>query len=274
MIQSEKQLVFIDSGIGGIPYLRWVRKKRPDWQYVYVADNEYFPYGGRSPEDLRDRLIDLTDLMIRHYSPDIIILACNTASVTALADLRSRFSIPFVGVVPAIKPAAESYGTGRIGVLATKGTVEGDYLKELIRKFAPHSESVDCIAASDLVDFVENRLIDAGEEDIRRVVTPYLKEAQKRDWSHMVLGCTHYIFLKSWFEKWKSPSLSIIDSTEGVGKRILSILENNNDTFSPNMFNISANALLHITDSSTRNKQYKNLALSENMEFKTLEVGN
>lgn len=275
MISKEKKLVFMDSGIGGIPYLRWVREKRPDWQYVYLADNKYFPYGGRSSEELKDRLIKLTYLMIRHYSPDIIILACNTASVTALADLRARFSIPFVGVVPAVKPAAECYGTGRIGVLATKGTVEGDYLKELIRKFTPHGEAVDCIAASDLVDFVENKLIAAREEDIKRVVIPYLQEAKRREWSHMVLGCTHYIYLKPWFEKWKSPTLSIIDSTEGVGKRILSLLEKEcvDLSLGQNKKNSSTIAILNITDSSGLINQYKDLALSENMELKTLEVG-
>lgn len=275
MFQTEKKLVFMDSGIGGIPYLRWVRERRPDWQYIYVADNKYFPYGGRSTEELINRLIELTDLVIRQYSPDIIILACNTASVTALGALRAHFSIPFVGVVPAVKPAAECYGAGRIGVLATKGTVEGDYLKELICKFAPHTESVDCIAASDLVDFVENKLITAGEEDIKQVIVPYLQEAQRREWSQMVLGCTHYIFLKPWFEKWKSPSLSIIDSTEGVGKRILSLLEKEGAVpFSAeNTSRSPARALLHITDNSARINQYEDLALSENMNFKTLEVG-
>ncbi len=266
-----RNLVFMDSGIGGIPYLRWVREKRPGWQYYYVADNKFFPYGGRSAEELKNRLCDLTELMIREYSPDIIILACNTASVTALSHLRSRFSLPFVGVVPAVKPAAQDEGTGRIGVLATKGTVEGEYLKELIRKFVPDSETVDCIAAPDLVDFVENRLSGAESDEVRRIVLPYLREAEKRKWTHMVLGCTHYIFLKPWLEQWKSDSLSVIDSTEGVGRRILSLLDRKGET-PGNRPEGTDNAIFHITDGSRPFSLYRNLAESEGMNFKILQA--
>ena len=268
---SSKNLVFMDSGIGGLPYLRWVREKRPDWRYYYVADNKFFPYGSRSTEELKKRLSDLTDLMIREYSPDIIILACNTASVSALSHLRSRFSLPFVGVVPAVKPAAQDEGTGRIGVLATKGTVEGAYLKDLIRKFVPDSGAVDCIAAPDLVDFVENRLSKAGSDEICRIILPYLKEAEKREWTHMVLGCTHYIFLKPWLERWKSDTLSVIDSTEGVGRRILSLLEQENETVRCRA-NGTDNAIFHVTDDSRSLSLYRDLAGSERMNFKILQA--
>ena len=268
---ASRNLVFMDSGIGGIPYLRWVRERRPDWQYYYVADNKFFPYGSRSAEELKNRLCELTDLMIRKYSPDIIILACNTASVSALSHLRSRFSLPFVGVVPAVKPAAQDEGTGRIGVLATKGTVEGKYLKELIRKFVPDSEAVDCIAAPDLVDFVENRLSRAESNEIRQIILPYLKEAEKREWTHMVLGCTHYIFLKPWLEQWKSQSLSVIDSTEGVGKRILSLLDQKDEAVG-NTPGGKDNAIFHITDGSRPFSLYRNLAESERMNFEVLQA--
>ena len=226
MPEKIRKLVFMDSGIGGIPYLRWVRERRPGWEYLYIADNLFFPYGGRDSEELTERLLTLTARIEELYQPDIVILACNTASVTALGHLRSSFTMPFVGVVPAVKPAAERYSAGKIGVLATQGTVEGPYLKELIRKFAGDRDVVDPLAAPDLVRFVEKEYPYAEESRIREIVMPYLREAEKREWTYMVLGCTHFLFLKPWFEKWKNPGLTIVDSTEGVGRRILSLLDN------------------------------------------------
>ena len=272
MPASSKNLVFMDSGIGGIPYLRWVRERRPGWRYFYVADNGYFPYGGRDPEDLKQRLVKLTGLMVRRYRPDIIVLACNTASVTALSELRSRFSVPFVGVVPAVKPAAEKHTRGRIGVLATKGTVEGDYLKELIRKFASRSDKVDCLAAPDLVRFVEDELAGADEQRIKGILTPYLREAEARQWTYMVLGCTHFLFLKPWLEKWKSPDLSIVDSTEGVGNRILNILESQGDTGIPSLSSHPVDSLFFLTDKNLPSRNYEKLVVSENMTLNALEA--
>ncbi len=230
MPESMRKLVFMDSGIGGIPYLRWVRERRPGWEYIYIADNLFFPYGGRNTEELTARLTELTGQVNELYQPDIVVLACNTASVTALSHLRNTFSMPFVGVVPAVKPATEGHSVGKIGVLATRGTVEGSYLKELIRKFAGDRDVVDPLAAPDLVRFVEKEFIHADEAGIRGIVMPYLREAEKREWTYMVLGCTHFLFLRPWFEKWKHPGLTIVDSTEGVGKRILSLLEKDNMT--------------------------------------------
>jgi glutamate racemase len=268
-----KQLVFMDSGIGGIPYLKWVQQRRPGWHYAYLADNKYFPYGSRTPDELKSRLTDLTSLMIRKYSPDIIIIACNTASVAALSALRALFSVPFVGVVPAVKPAAQDDTFRRIGVLATQGTVDADYLKGLIQKFVPDTESVDCLAAPDLVQFVETRLSGAEEDEIRGILYPYLAEAEKRDWSHMVLGCTHYIFLKPWLEKWKKSALSIIDSTEGVGRRILNLLEG--EGMAENDFPLipePGRVDFHITEETGQVEIYRDLADREKMKFNIIRT--
>jgi len=224
-MSCSRTLIFMDSGIGGIPYLRWVRQRRPEWTYIYLADHAFFPYGGKGTDILTDRLLLLSDRLIRLHQPDMIVLACNTASVTALPALRSRFELPFVGVVPAVKPASEVPEADRIGVLATKGTVEGPYLQRLIDQFSG-SRSVDCIAAPDLVRFVETRLLHADESEIRNILMPYLSLAAEKNWRCMVLGCTHFIMLRPWLEKWKSPSLRIVDSTEGVGNRVLSLIGN------------------------------------------------
>ena len=263
-----RKLVFMDSGIGGIPYLRWVRERRPDWDYLYIADNLFFPYGGKDAKDLTDRLLKLTARVVALYQPDIIILACNTASVTALDHLRKQFSMPFVGVVPAVKPAAEKYSAGKIGVLATKGTVEGAYLKELIRKFAGDRDVVEPLAAPDLVRFVEKELSRASEMRIREILMPYLKEAELRQWTYMVLGCTHFLFLKPWFEKWKHPGLTIVDSTEGVGRRILSLLDSQED--GPDRGRIAGYSRFFLTAPNGA-FEYDRLIQNEEMELHYLE---
>ncbi len=271
MSDCSRSLVFMDSGIGGIPYLRWVRERRPDWDYFYIADNAFFPYGGRSPGELTNRLKKLTSLAIDRYSPDIIILACNTASVTALTDLRKEFTLPFVGVVPAVKPAAEKCSCGKIGVLATKGTVEGSYLQELIEKFADHRDAVEPLAAPDLVQFVENELAEASEKRIFDVISPYLTEAEKRGWTYMVLGCTHFLFLKPWLEKWKPPGLSVLDSTEGVGNRVLSLLECPEDATAGEAYSDAGVTRFHLTNPDVSVEKYVKFVQAEAMELHYLE---
>lgn len=213
----------MDSGLGGLPYLQWLQNEKPLWKLIYLADNAFFPYGGRSTEFLIDRLKVISRFIVEQYHPHLIVIACNTASVTALDALREEFSVPFVGVVPAVKPAAESGSQGIIGVLATEKTVKGPYLEALIRQFAS-GQIVETRAASDLVLFVEERLYRADEDEIRSILTPYLETIRERGWRAVVLGCTHFILLKSWFSKWLPPEVRIIDSTDGVGRRILSLL--------------------------------------------------
>jgi len=214
---------FMDSGLGGLPYLQWVQNEQPLWKLIYLADNACFPYGGRSTDFIIDRLKVLSRFIVDKYHPDLIVIACNTASVTALETLRNEFPVPFVGVVPAVKPAAESGSRGIIGVLATEKTVKGQYLEALIREFAA-GQAVETRAASNLVRFVEESLFRADEEEIRRILTPYIDHIRERGWQAVVLGCTHFILLRSWFRKWLPSEVKIIDSTDGVGRRVLSLL--------------------------------------------------
>ncbi len=210
-------LLFIDSGLGGLPYTWGLETHRR----IYVADRAYFPYGGRSVEFLQGRLKTLCENSIERYSPDIIVLACNTASVSALAYLRKVFPLPFVGTVPAVKTAVGQ--PGNIGIIATERTIQGEYLQNLIHQFAPE-RLVEVLAAPDLVDFVEEELYQEKEEVIRRVLQPYIDHAKKNNWRAMVLGCTHFIHLKPWLRAWLPPQVALVDSTEGVLKRVQTLL--------------------------------------------------
>src|SRR5712691_13116093 len=132
-------LVF-DSGLGGLTVLREVVKLRPDARYAYVADDAFFPYNSRGEAELVARIVALMGELIDAHRPDLIVIACNTASTLALPHLRARFSLPFVGTVPAIKPACAASRSRRVSVLGTEATVGREYTRALIRDFANGSD--------------------------------------------------------------------------------------------------------------------------------------
>jgi glutamate racemase len=132
-------LVF-DSGLGGLTVFREVAKARPDARYLYIADDAFFPYGGHGEAELVARVGDLIGELIEAHRPDLIVIACNTASTLVLPHLRTRFRVPFVGTVPAIKPACAVSRTKRVAVLGTQATVSREYTHALIRDFANGSD--------------------------------------------------------------------------------------------------------------------------------------
>ncbi|MBF9015038.1 MULTISPECIES: glutamate racemase [unclassified Oceanispirochaeta] len=267
-------LFFMDSGLGGLPYLQWIRRKRPNDEIIYLADNAGFPYGGRSPEFLRERLTTISRYIIDRYNPELMVIACNTASVTSLDVLRNRFTVPFVGVVPAVKPAAENNGDGVIGVLATERTVKGEYLQALIRQFAL-DQDVETLGAPDLVDFIENRFFVTDDEAIFSILEPYLIHIETHGWSTLVLGCTHFILLRPWLERWLPSSVNIVDSTEGVGRRILSLLdtiESAADSSVPAPVKTeTGTGVFHITGTGYNVDVYKAAARRYGLDFAALE---
>src|SRR4051812_38973698 len=128
-------LVF-DSGLGGLTVFREIARARPDANYVYVADDAFFPYGNHGEAALLARVVPLMQGLIRDHAPDLIVIACNTASTLALPQLRAEFQMSFVGTVPAIKPACAASKTKRVTVLGTQATVAREYTKKLIKDFS------------------------------------------------------------------------------------------------------------------------------------------
>ncbi len=147
-------IAFLDSGIGGIPYFVRARELLPDFRYVYLADTAHFPYGKQEVNEVRKIVHGAVGALIERFEPEVIVVACNTASVVALDSLRERFDVAFVGVVPAIRPAAKLVGDGTIGVLATERTVNDPYVSRLIKEYAP-SANVVLVPAGGLVELVE-----------------------------------------------------------------------------------------------------------------------
>ncbi len=258
---ADEPIVFIDSGVGGLPYLRMVREYMPGENLVYVADNKNFPYGEKQAHELQGIILKLIQNIVDKISPKLVVIACNTASVVALSLLRAKFGIPFVGVVPAIKPAGEYSKNGSIGLLATRKTVEDPYTDTLINDFASTSR-VEKYAGVDLVEFVETSYFSSTEEAKMKVVSESVEYFNSRNINSLVLGCTHFVYLVDYFKKSLGGSVDIIDSREGVSKQIQRIIRSESL--------VSANKttdIFYITGSETNQSNYLKFAGEFDLEW-------
>ncbi|MGI3004541.1 glutamate racemase [Shewanella algae] len=218
---SRPILVF-DSGIGGLSVLGEIRKLLPQRQYCYLFDNARLPYGELAEAELISGCVNLVVTMAKQIDAAIVVIACNTASTLVLPELRAQLTIPVVGVVPAIKPAAAISKRKHIGLLATPGTVKRAYTKELINHFADDCR-VELFGCSELVLLAEAKA--AGQvidiEEIARLLQPVIYS----ELDVLVLGCTHFPMLRSEIQQIVGTGVQLLDSGEAIAKRVKSLLQ-------------------------------------------------
>jgi glutamate racemase len=212
-------LVF-DSGLGGLTVLREVVAARGDAHFIYVADDAFFPYGHHSEDAIIARVVPLIGELIGQHAPDLVVIACNTASTLVLPALRSRFSIPFVGTVPAIKPAVALTKTGRVAILATPGTVKRDYTRQLIQSFANGIE-VELVGATGLAALCEAHLkgYPVADEAILEEIGPCFVDRDGRRTDVVVLACTHYPLLLEAMRRLAPWPVTWLDPAPAIARR-------------------------------------------------------
>ncbi len=242
---SRQTVLVFDSGIGGLSVLSEIRLKRPHDHYVYLADNAAFPYGRLQETVLVARVIDIIGRSINAFKPDLVVIACNTASTLVLPYLRDLFPVYFVGTVPAIKPAALASRTKYISVLATPGTVARDYTRDLIRSYAANCH-VTLVGSQNLASLAEQELSgqSPSDEDIWRELFPCFVEENGVKTDAIVLGCTHYPMLRNRFDQLAPWTVAWIDSGAAIARRVNELLSEPNpkyqnaikDTFTENYF--------------------------------------
>ncbi len=216
--------VFIDSGVGGIPYMMKLLEKKPDASCVYVADTANFPYGEKSHEQVVKCVTELVEKINADFAPKVIVLACNTMSVNALETLRADFSdVKFVGTVPAIKLAASVSKNRRIGLLATHATCENPYNIELKNKFAADCTLVNR-ADPQLISFIEHNAFTASREECLKAVKPAVDFFRQEKCDVVILGCTHFLNFTDVFEEACQPDIKVVDSVDGVVRHALEVL--------------------------------------------------
>lgn len=211
-----------DSGLGGLSVWRELDQMIPAEKVLYLADSAYVPYGTRTPHEIRARSIAAARFLIEH-GVKLVVVACNTASAIALEDLRATFpDTQFVGLEPAVKPAVGMSLTGRVGVLATPRTVSGDRLRVLIEHWAD-GVKVHSIAGNGMVELVEAGVLEG--DAVNAVLAPILDPLQDQEIDVLVLGCTHYPFLRSAIEAYIGPDVRVIDSGEAIARRTMNLLQ-------------------------------------------------
>ncbi len=217
-------LIF-DSGVGGLSVVEEIRRRCPNLRLSYVADDAFRPYGEKAELALRARLPRLLSELTYMLDPDIVVMACNTASTTALADIRAVLSIPVIGVVPAIKPAAAHSRTKTIGVLGTPGTVKRQYVDRLIQDFASDCHVI-LQGSVNLVDQAEAKL--SGEpvnmDVIKGEISPMFASKHGMDVDAVVLACTHFPLLRDELKACVTQSVKWIDSGAAIAKRVETLL--------------------------------------------------
>nr|WP_086939292.1 glutamate racemase [Thaumasiovibrio occultus] len=213
-------LVF-DSGVGGLSVLEEIRLQLPNADYYYAFDNEGFPYGELPADVLIHRVTTFVGQLARHCHADIVVIACNTASTIVLPPLRERLSIPVVGVVPAIKPAAAQSVNKCIGLLATPATVSRPYTQELIEQFASDCEVIR-IGTTLLVRMAEDKLAGrkVDEQCLAEEVAAFKDKADT-----IVLGCTHFPLLKEELSRVLGKDVTMVDSGKAIANRVAALLD-------------------------------------------------
>jgi len=221
---APKTLVF-DSGVGGLTVFREIAKALPGAAYIYFADDAGFPYGNQPEAALIARILDVIGKAIAQYAPDLVVVACNTASTLALADLRARFSVPFVGTVPAIKPACAQSTSKRVTVLGTQSTVTREYTRTLIREFAAGCD-VTLVGSSRLAAYAEGELAgqSVADDAIKAEIAGCFVQADGRRTDTVVLACTHYPLLTARLKAVAPWPVHWLDPAPAIARRVVELI--------------------------------------------------
>jgi glutamate racemase len=224
MMAAPNILVF-DSGLGGLTVFREVVSARPDARFVYAADDAFFPYGRQDEAVLVARVLKVMGELIEAHRPDLVVVACNTASVQALAALRQKFEIPFVGTVPAIKPACSSSKSKLVSVLGTEATVKREYTRKLV---AEHGNNcgVTLVGSPHLAEMGEAELngSPAADREILAELTPCFVRDGDRRTDTIVLACTHFPLLLQRLESLSPWPVRFIDPAPAIARRVVDLL--------------------------------------------------
>lgn len=210
-----------DSGSGGLSVLREIIKILPRERYVYYADNAFCPYGGKTQGFILERGRAITDFLLEKGA-DIIVVACNTATAAAITDLRKEYTVRFIGMEPAVKPAALSSETGVIGVLATAGTLKGSKYLNTKGIYKDNVKIVERVGRG-FVELVEAGILDGPEAEatVRKSLQPLLDAGADR----IVLGCTHYPFLLDVIRRIAGPDVTVIDPAPAVARHLKDVMD-------------------------------------------------
>ncbi|MEW5674843.1 glutamate racemase [Flavobacterium enshiense] len=257
-MSSTKPIGIFDSGIGGTSIWKEIHTLLPNENTIYLADSKNAPYGQRTKEEIIALSKKNTEELIRQGCK-MVVVACNTATTNAIKELRSNYDIPFIGIEPAIKPAANLSETETIGILATKGTINSELFNRAVESFSN-------VKIIEQIGFGLVQLIEEGKMESQEMTTlleEYLKPMVEANMDYLVLGCTHYPYLIPQIKKIIPDHIKIIDSGKAVAKQTKSILQKNN------LLNLSEEKSRQFFYTNSDSTVLKNiLGFTENVAYK------
>lgn len=219
-----KKIAFFDSGVGGLTVLKETMKLLPFESYIYFADTDNVPYGIKPKEEVKKLVFDAVDFLVGQ-KVKMVVVACNTATSVAIKELRESFSLPIVGMEPAVKPALQNTVNKKVLVLATSLTLAEQKLKELIETYDKNHQ-VDKLPLDGLVRFAEN--FDFNSQEVVNYLKNEFSKVNIDDYGTIVLGCTHFLYFKKTIKTLVSKETILIDGNEGTAKNIQRILTEKN----------------------------------------------
>lgn len=221
---DKRPIGIFDSGVGGTSIWKEIHSLLPNENTIYLADSKQAPYGDKTKEKILELSIKNTEFLIKKKCK-LIVVACNTATTNAIKILRRTYNIPFIGIEPAIKPAALKTKTKTIGILATKGTLTSDLFNKTANLFAEGTTVLEQIGEG-IVPLIESGKINSQE--MKALLKLHLKPLLKANIDYLVLGCTHYPYLIPLLAEMLPKNIKIIDSGEAVARQTKTILQQKN----------------------------------------------
>ncbi|MEN8902179.1 MAG: glutamate racemase [Nonlabens sp.] len=221
---NENPIGFFDSGVGGTSVWKEVIELLPHENTIYLADSKYAPYGRKSREDIISLCIKNTEFLLKQNCK-LIAVPCNTATTNAISYLRAHYDVPFIGIEPAIKPAAIQTDTKKVGILATKGTLSSELFNKTHKEFTQNVNTIEIVGTG----IVE--LIEAGKKDteeMRDLLVGITEPFMISGIDYLVLGCSHYPYIKEMLQDLLPRRVRIIDSGAAVARQTLHILKEQN----------------------------------------------
>ncbi len=260
-MKSNKAIGVFDSGIGGLSIWKEIINLLPYEDTIYLADSKNAPYGQKSKQEIIDLSVKNTELLL-DKGCKIIVVACNTATTNAIDYLRENYDVPFIGIEPAIKPAALQTKTNAIGILATQGTLTSELFHSTSNKFTEGVNVIEQVGEG-LVPLIEKGEIDTQE--IKNLLYKYLKPMLDENIDYLVLGCSHYPFLIPQIREIVGHKVTIIDSGEAVAKQTNTILKDDN------LLNSTNNSKHLLYSNADLNSMIRIVSSIKNCTVKTLD---
>ncbi len=255
---DNRPIGLFDSGVGGLSVLKEIKALLPTETFIFLADQAHVPYGTKARKELNN-LAERITLFLLKFDIKILVIACNTASCYSIGYIRKKFNLPIIGVVPAIKPATQISKKGKITIMSTPATAKSSYLKKLVREFAQNKEVLR-LGCKGLEDSVET----LNYKNINSLLDKYTNKIRRFNSDVIILGCTHFPFLKNDIKNRLGSNVKVIDSGYAIAKRVKFLLKENSlsasrkgkdfyfTTLNPKKFSQVASTLLQYKISSKK----------------------